>query len=211
MQRQERVLALAGFLLIIAALSYVAVLHNRRIGNESGGVVPDQQYVNTIYGFSFSYSPAYRLNELTSRDVELQDNVSGEAIAEVSVEISESNSFKSFNEFAHARAELSCAAGDAQGSVSCPSISRSESFTGKNGASGEVFYLEYQLVFDGATSTREAGPYYAFNISGKPPGNTYTALLVRPSSAAEESDRYDAGAAAARRIVDSLQLTKKSD
>jgi hypothetical protein len=210
MSRHLQTLAIITFLVVVSALSYAAVRHNGEVGAKSTTTVPNQEYVNTSYGFSFSYPARYRLNEYTSRYVRLQNTATGDAVAEVSVEIADKNTFKNVDDFAHARASLTCSIAGSNGSTNCPSVSRHESFTGANGAAGEMFYLVYQSVSDSATTTREAGPFYAFDISANVPESQYAAFLVYPSHAAEESALYDEGSMIAHQLADSLRLTRST-
>lgn len=210
MPRYQQTLAIAAILIVAASAAYVAVRHNRQVGSQSG-VLPDQQYVSATYGFSFTYPPQYRLNEYTSRYIELQDPATGAALASVEIELADPIiTPPTYEEFAHMSAANTCAADGPTGSIRCTDVSRSEAFAASEGTVGEVFYLNYVAVIDGTTTTRESGPYYMFDISAHAPEAPYAAVLVRIAHAAEESPSYDEGAALAHQIAASLRILDTS-
>ena len=207
MPRHHQSLAIAAIVVLLCAFAYLAVRHNEAVGRASAGTIalPDQRYVSTSYGFSFSYPPQYSLTEYTSQSVELGDMQTGTTLADATVETTDNKTpFKNFDDFVVHRAALFCDTGD---SVHCPGVSRSSKFVSRAGANGTVFYLEYVDTSGGATTTREAGPFYDFNVSANVPESRYAALIIRPVHFAEESDAYDAGAALARSVADSLDIT----
>ncbi|HVU75329.1 MAG TPA: hypothetical protein VHD38_00615, partial [Candidatus Paceibacterota bacterium] len=101
MQRHRHTFAIAAVLIIAACFAYLAVVHNRQVGSQSG-VLPNQQYVSTAYGFSFEYPPQYRLNEYTDRSIELQDAQSGSGLVSIEVELADPIvSPKNYEDFAY--------------------------------------------------------------------------------------------------------------
>ena len=213
MPRHQQSLAIVAIVVLLAVFAYLAVRHNQAVGRVSTdtGTLPNQQYVNTTYGFSFSYPPQYDLIEYTHQDVSLSDSQTGKALADISVKSTDgSASFKTYDEFAVHQASLLCEEESAAGSARCPRVSRSESFTAKTSAVGTVMYLEYVVVSTDATTTREAGPFFVFNISRDDSGTAFQALLIRPTRFAEESPAYDAGAALAHSVADSLKTTMRA-
>jgi hypothetical protein len=203
MQRHHQVLAVAAILIIAASAAYLAIQHNREVGAQTPNL-PPQEYENTAYGFSFTYPPQYQLNEYTDRYIELQEPETGQAIAAVEVELSDSAlPAANYEDFVHASAENTCAADGPTGSIRCTGVTRSEEFTNAQGTKGEVFYLQHEAVINAATTTREAGPYYAFNITGAS-DDAHAAVLIRLGYAAEESPLYDEGAVLAHAIAESL-------
>lgn len=167
-------------------------------------------YASRDYGYSFTYPAAYRANEYAPHFVSLSDpmRATNADLVTIAVAVADTGAAQSFASFAHAAAERYCEADGPRGSQSCTGITRSESFTTRMNLSGEFFYLRLVSTVDGARSEREAGPFWAFDISPNVPKSRHAALLIFPMRFAEESVEYDTGAALAQTLVDSLQIQK---
>lgn len=214
MPRHHKTLAIAAIIVVGCAFSYLAVARNKAIGNESSGVdstLPDKGYENATFGFAFSYPATDSLSELTSRDIEIVDRTTGDSLALASILFADDEDVSSsVGEFAHTQASLTCVSRSATTSARCPKVSRSEGFTASSGVVGEVFYLTYEQRTQGATTTREAGPFYAFDISHSGAEGPLGIVLISPTHPAEESALYDRGATAALHVAQSFHFLSTS-
>jgi hypothetical protein len=210
MTGSQRLVLACIVLIILCVLSYFVVKRNEN----AAGVPPQSaQYVNTAYGYSFKYPAQDAIDESTPQYVSILDPQaqSDNELAEADVLVSDpSNSYAGFADFAHHQAEISCDADGPNGSVRCPTVATSSRFMSSSGLSGEEFYLTEVEVTSGATTTAQAGPFFAFDISenAPAPGNgeprpQFTALLLRPPLAATSSA---AVTALIESIVDSLKI-----
>ncbi len=166
-------------------------------------------YTNTEYGYSFSHDPALTLIEFTPEYVTLEDQGAAEPneVVQVAVENADiSESFESAEEYARTRALVFCAADGPTASMRCTRTTRTEPFTTATGITGEVFYLEFVETRGEEVATREAGPFFAFNVSMDTPGSGYSALIFRPARFHEESAAYDRGAQATLDVVNTLKI-----
>lgn len=169
-----------------------------------------ERYVSNTYGYSFDIPAGHRIKGAVDAYVTVTDTTGAEGRAEIQVAQSgATDDSASFAAFAHAAAALSCDADGPTGSARCTGVSRTEPFVSEAGERGEVFYLEYVFTQlpGGATTTREAGPFYAFDL-GQRPGHAYTALIVRSTFGAEESERYDEGVVIAHDVAASIRLPR---
>lgn len=208
MPRHHQTLAIAAVVILGLCATYLAVRHNTAVGNASSGAgteLPDQEYESVTYGFSFSYPAGSSLNEYASRYIGVTSPESADTVADIHIVFADSeDSSESSMDFAHAQAALMCTSEGATDSVRCPGVAHGEQFTSSRGVVGEVFYLTYESVAEGATTTREAGPFYAYDISHGGAEGPFGIVLIRPSHMAQESAAYDAGALLAQKIADSF-------
>lgn len=208
MPRHHKTLAIVAIIVVGCSVSYLAIARNKAIGNESFGVdstLPDKGYENATFGFAFSYPAEDSLSELTSRDIEIVDRATGNSLALASIQFAEEGEkASSVRAFAHAQAALTCVSRSATTSARCPDVARSEDFTTSSGVVGEVFYLTYEQQTRDATTTREAGPFYAFDISHAGAEGPLGIVLISPTHPAEESALYDTGASVALHVAQSF-------
>jgi len=194
-------------LALLVGASYFLVQHNERVGNEAGVVKPPE-YTNAEFDFSFIYPSGLEITEYTDQVITITDPAQENAgIVDITVEIADTDtSYTDLKEFIHTRAPLYCEADGPGGRMSCSKVSREQSFTTATGISGEIFYLELTHRDGDSATVREAGPFYAFDMSSGILEADFSALLVRPSKFAEESEMYDRGAQIANDIVNTLRL-----
>lgn len=206
----SRALQTAIIVIIIAALTVFTFYLVRKNEATGASMIPTTEiYENSIYGFSFSYPVNYQAQEYSSSYIALVDPTrpTNGDIVYVHVDTTDATTTQSYEDFMHDRARLTCAADGPTGSQYCTDVARSDQYTTAAGLTGEVFYLTQETVMTGsATTTREAGPFFAFDISANVTGGEYATLLIRPAWVAEEGELYDLGAVLARAIVDTLSI-----
>lgn len=196
-------------LLLLLGGTYYLVKNNEARGNTfEQPALPS--YTSSTYGFSFSYSSG-TLIEFTPRYIAIEDAALTEPneLVQIAVEeayLPEENSID-FSAFAHARAASYCAADGPGGSLQCTRATRSEPFVALSGVQGIVFYLLMEETRDEEKTEREAGPFYAFDISAQAPGAPRIALFVRPAQFfSTETEMYQRGTQAAFDLVNTLTL-----
>ncbi len=199
-----------SILAVLLALVGLLVGSYLVLRGDSSEPVAAALYESSEYGYSFSYDSSLRLNDFTPEYQAIEDPVTEEPneLVQIAVEhASIMDEAESFDEYAMERAKAYCAADGPTGSLYCTRVTRHEPFTTNTGIVGVVFYLEMvHEVFGEGRTTREAGPFYAFNISLDTPGSGHSALIVRPAQFYEEGEMYDRGAAAANALVNTLRI-----
>lgn len=168
-------------------------------------------YTSGEYGYAFSYDGSYALTTFAPEYVTLEDTSRPEPNEVVEVALVKADAetqYASFEDFVHDRSLIFCAADGPGGSTSCNTVSRTQPFTTATGIKGEIFYLEFVHLSPEGESRREAGPFYAFDVSANVQGGDFAALTFRPARFYEESDMYDEGAKVANDIVNTLQIAR---
>ncbi len=159
-------------------------------------------YSNAAYGFSFDYPGGIEAREVSDGLIQVGD----EPIATVRVlKANASTTYDNYNDFIHTEASTVCTSLGT--TSSCGTVTRDELYSSTSGVSGAVFYLTYSTRSGTATTTREAGPFYAFPLR-RVPDSEYTALLIYPARFAEEGDLFDRGSQAAHDISNSLKIER---
>lgn len=152
-------------------------------------------------GYSFTYSPPYRVNQYTPEYVTMADR-SRSINADLAV-IEIRTGASSRIEEAYELAKLACAADGPTGSERCAEVTRAERFRSRGGAEGHMFYLALVIKDkEGSESIREAGPFWAFPLLGE----ARAFVIIYPSYFGEESTRYEEGARLAFGAANSLVL-----
>lgn len=210
----NRILYTVIFLALLAGGTYYLIKNNEAKGNVSSEETA-RTYSSAEYGFTFSYDPTLVLLEFTPRYLTLEDQTRAEPneIVQIAVETEDALEVpETFSQYVQSRAINYCAADGPGGSMKCTKVTRSEPFVGESGASGDVFYLEFvhETFAEGggiaSSTTREAGPFYAFELSRGEGDSAFAALIVRPANFFSEGELYDMGAAAAFALVETLVL-----
>lgn len=203
------------FLALLVGGTYYLVKQNEAKGEQGSTAGEERVYLNQVYGYELVHDGALSLVEFTPEYQTLEDLSREEPNELVQIAVEEamiSDDYESFEDFAHEVSRKYCVADGPGGSMHCERVMRSESFTTATGFTGEVFYLEFiheTFASDGTATSRtvrEAGPFYAFNISTDAPGSGYRALIMRPADFFSEGEMYDLGAAAAHKLVNSLHI-----
>ncbi len=199
---------LAAFVALLALAVGVYFLFARGGAAEPAG--GSAVYESEEYGYSYTYDDSLQLNVFTPEYQTLEDTATQEPNELVQIAVEHAgimDEAESFDAYAMERAKVYCAADGPGGSLYCTRVTRSDPFTTNTGLLGVVFYLEMVHERRGeSTTTREAGPFYAFNISLDSPGSGYSALIIRPAQFYSEGEMYDRGASAAYELVNTLRI-----
>lgn len=171
--------------------------------------IPSKTYSNQTYGYSFTYggsfdafeySPAYVAVGTTTKDV-------FDTIANIDLVTADPGSTESFADFVHRSAMNMCSADGPNASIRCVSVRKSTPIATKRGLQGELFSLaEIKETIPGhATSSRERGPFFAFDISANVPNKKFAALIIHMPIAGEDDTIH---ISQIEGIIDSLTIAK---
>lgn len=207
------------FLALLLGGTYYLVRTNEAKGEPTDPVERTLAYANPVYGYAFEYAPGLALVEFIPEYQTIEDQSRAEpnelvhiSVEELDLDDVQLEEYESAEDFAKARAVNYCAADGPGGSMRCTQVTRAENFTTATGLTGEVFYLAFvhETFASGdtpaSTTTREAGPFYAFNISTDAPGSGYRVLIFRPAPFFEEGEWADTSARVTNEVVNSLTL-----
>ncbi len=170
---------------VIVAVVLLAVFSGKFSGEKEedlyvAEVVKEQVpgfYENETFGFSFRYPEELFLQESSTSSVVLIETLESKGvIVEIDV-ISAEGVDMPFEQFALDESRLLC--GKISPLFFCSEVSDISSYTNENGKSAIKFYVTLEEDTSEGKTSREKGPFYAFNISEKTAGKM-SFVLVRP-------------------------------
>ncbi len=159
-------------------------------------------FTSDTYRFSLDYPQGLDVKEEGDTIVLSDDGSEPIAIARSAL-ANASTTYRNYDDFIHSVAAELCVGT----STTCTDVTRDDIYTNAYGVSGAIFYLKYSAREGNATTTREAGPFYAFALPNVPNAE-YATLLIYPTHFAEEGALFDAGARAAQDLASSVRVDR---
>ncbi|TAL49190.1 hypothetical protein EPN83_01465 [Patescibacteria group bacterium] len=142
------------------------------------------EYESEAFSFSFSYSSVHTVREESQSSVALVNKETGREEARLDVILESGDVEVPYEQFVLDESRALCEAAGAN--LSCREVKDLSSIVNKNGLSAQKFYLVLEEKLEDSVTSREKGPFYAFNFSENTPGKM-SFILIHPPIASRGS------------------------